>query len=293
MGCGDIGLRVAACLSARNSNNARFVIRALTSSPERIHELRARGITPLLGNLDHPASLRRLAGIATHILHLAPPASADNAYRDVRTRNLVHALLSAPGASKPAIVYGSTSAVYGDSQGQKVTEASALKARLPRALRRIDAEMTIRRYGRQAMTRSVVMRIPGIYAPNRQNGTPRGRLLKGLPVLAHEDDVFTSHIHADDLARALCLALWRGASQRSYNVNDDTELLMGDYVDLAADLYGLPRPPRVSRAEANSLLSEMQLSFMQDSRRLSNLRLKRELRLRLRYPTVSTGLVEG
>jgi nucleoside-diphosphate-sugar epimerase len=140
--------------------------------------------------------------------------------------------------------------------------------------------------------RSSILRIPGIYAPDREGGTPRARLLKGTPVLQTCDDVFTNHIHADDLARACIAALWRSKPQRIYNVNDDTCLKMGDYFDLAADLYGLPRPPRVLRTAARDQLSLMLLSFMSESRRMDNTRLKHELRVNLHYPTVNTGLLQ-
>src|SRR5690606_23296851 len=135
-----------------------------------------------------------------------------------------------------------------------------------------------------------ILRIPGIYAPDRPGGTPRERLLKGTPVLRAEDDVHTNHIHADDLARAALAALWRGRPQRIYNASDDSELKMGDYFDLAARLYGLPPPPRVARSTAQEQLPLVLLSFMGESRRLDNRRLKRELRLRLRHPTVESGL---
>lgn len=135
-----------------------------------------------------------------------------------------------------------------------------------------------------------ILRIPGIYAPDREGGTPRERLLKGTPVLQASDDVYTNHIHADDLARACVAALWRGKTQRVYNVNDDSALKMGDYFELAADLYGLPRPQRISRHAATQQLAPMLLSFMSESRRMDNTRMKRELRLTLRYPTVLTGL---
>jgi nucleoside-diphosphate-sugar epimerase len=134
------------------------------------------------------------------------------------------------------------------------------------------------------------LRIPGIYAPDREGGTPRPRLLKGTAVLQAEDDVYTNHIHANDLARACIAALWRGLPQRITNVSDNTELKMGDYFDMAADLYGLPKPPRLSRSTAQQQLPLMLLSFMGESRRLDNTRLERELRLPLRYPTVREGL---
>jgi nucleoside-diphosphate-sugar epimerase len=109
-------------------------------------------------------------------------------------------------------------------------------------------------------------------------------------VLCAADDVYTNHIHADDLARACVVALHRALPQRPVHVSDDTELRMGDYFDLAADLCGLPRPPRITRAEAATRLAPMQLSFMSESRRLINHRLKHELRLRLHHPTVADGL---
>jgi nucleoside-diphosphate-sugar epimerase len=149
----------------------------------------------------------------------------------------------------------------------------------------------MRFWGLAGLARASILRIPGIYAPDREGGTPRARLQKGTPVLRHADDVYTNHIHADDLARACLLALWRGAPQRVYNVNDDSDMLMGDYFDLAADLYGLARPPRIARTQAPSELPPALLSFMSESRRMVNFRMKRELRLKLRYPTVHTGLV--
>lgn len=281
VGCGDVGLRVAQALPAR----VRLL--ALTSSADRLAELRLRGITPLLGNLDNPASLRRLAGLAHRVLHLAPPPG--EGWGDPRSRFLTQALRLR--RQPVALVYGSTSGVYGDCQGGLAIESRALHADTPRARRRIDAESTIRFLGRSTQVRSSILRIPGIYAPDRAGGTPHARLLKGTPVLQASDDVYTNHIHADDLARACIAALWRGQPQRAYNVNDDSCLKMGDYFDLAADLYGLPRPPRVPRSTANEQLPLMLLSFMSESRRMDNTRMKRELRLSLRYPTVATGLL--
>lgn len=280
VGCGDVGLRVARAMAGR----VRLL--ALTSSAARTHELRALGITPLLGNLDQPASLKRLSGLATRVVHLAPPPGSGQ--QDTRTKSLLGALRRRTPVQ--TLVYGSTSGVYGDCQGGIAIETRATNAYTARAIRRIDAENRIRHFGRASGVRVSTLRIPGIYAPDREGGTPRARLLKGTPVLRPEDDVFTNHIHANDLARACVAALWRAKPGRVYNVNDDTCLKMGDYFDLGADLYGLPRPPRVSRTQAKEQLPAMQLSFMGESRRMDNTRMKKELRLRLRYPTVVDGL---
>lgn len=281
VGCGDIGLRVAGQLQGR----VRLL--ALTSQPTRAPELRTQGVTPLFGDLDAAASLRRLAGLATRVVHLAPPPT--EGWVDPRTQSLVRALRL---RKKPiSVVYGSTSGVYGDCGGGWVPETQATAAATPRAYRRTHAEASMRFWSRASAVRVSILRIPGIYAPDREGGTPRSRLLKGTPVLQPADDVYTNHIHADDLARACCAALWRGTAQRVYNVNDDSDLKMGDYFDFAADLYGLPRPPRIAREGASAHLPLTLLSFMGESRRMVNVRMKRELRLRLHYPTVRSGLL--
>ncbi len=283
VGCGDIGLRVAGQLGAR------MRVIALTSSPGRMDELRTRGILPVLGDLDQPRTLARLAGVATRVVHLAPPPG--EGWTDPRTRALV-AVLRRRNPPQ-VVVYGSTSGVYGDCAGAVVNETRTTRADTPRSRRRVDAERAVRFLGRSSGVRSSILRIPGIYAPDRPGGTPRTRLLKGTPVLVAADDVYTNHIHADDLARACIAAMWRGKPQRIYNVNDDSQMKMGDYFDLAADLYGLPRPPRVPRSTAHNELPLMLLSFMAESRRMDNSRLKRELRLKLGYPSVAVGLLAG
>ena len=287
IGCGDVGLRVARSLGA---GGPRPRVLALTSSPGRIPALRAAGITPLAGNLDRAATLARLAGLATRVLHLAPPPGEKEVgarwWLDPRSVALARALRLR--ALPQALVYASTSGVYGDCAGQWVAESRAVAPATPRAQRRVNAERAMRHLGR-AGVRTSILRVPGIYAPDREGG-PRARLLRGTPVLQAGDDVYTNHIHANDLARACVAALWRGRPQRIYNVGDGSQLKMGDYFDLAADLYGLPRPPRVSRGTAQQQLPLSLLSLMGESRRLVTTRMARELRLRLWYPTVREGL---
>lgn len=279
IGCGDVGLRVLKMLTRR------WRVLALTSHAGRVCALRDAGAVPLLGNLDEPVTLRRLAGLADLVLHLAPPARDGGA--DERTRHLLAALAHKP---PQALVYASTTGVYGDCGGAFIDETRQLNPMTDRAARRVDAEAQLRAFGRRHGTRVSLLRVPGIYARDREGGHPRERLMRGTPVLCREDDVFTNHIHADDLARACVLALLRGLPQRAVNVCDDSQLLMGDYFDLAAELGGLPRPERITRGEAAERMGAMALSFWSESRRLGNARLKRELRLALRYPTPKDGL---
>ncbi|WP_349745018.1 NAD-dependent epimerase/dehydratase family protein [Roseateles cavernae] len=281
VGCGDVGMRVLKLLQGR------WPVLALTSNPERRAELRAAGARPLLGNLDEPASLGRLAGLADRVLHLAPPQPQGR--DDLRTAALLQAL--ARGRPPASLVYASTSGVYGDCGGARFDESRPVAPGTDRALRRVAAERRLRVFGAQFGSHISLLRVPGIYASDREGGHPRERLARGSPVLRREEDVYTNHIHADDLARACVAALFRGLPQRAVHVCDNSELLMGDYFDLAADLCGMGRPPRVARAEAARLMSPMQLSFMSESRRLINTRLKTELRLKLRYPQPAQGLL--
>jgi nucleoside-diphosphate-sugar epimerase len=283
VGCGDVGLRVVKLL------RGRWRMLALTTSAQRATAIRAAGAVPLGGNLVEPATLGRLAGLADAVLHLAPPAAMGRS--DTRTAHLVHAL--ARGGVVRRLVYASTSGVYGDCSGQRIDETRQVNPTTERARRRVDAEARLRCYGRTSGARVTILRVPGIYASDRPGGHPRERLLRGTPVLQAADDVHTNHIHADDLARACVAALLRGLPQRVVHASDDSEMKMGDYFDLAADLCGLPRPPRIARSQAAEHLPPTSMSFMSESRRLSNDRLKSELRLKLRHPTVRSGLVAG
>ena len=281
IGCGDVGLRVVRALGGR----ARVL--ALTSSPARCDALRAAGVRPVVGNLDDASTLGRLAGLADSVLYLAPPPATGST--DPRLRALLAAL--SRRALPTRVVYASTTGVYGDCRGEWVTETRPLNATTDRARRRVDAESHLRAWGRATGVRVTALRIPGIYASDREGGRPQDRVRRGTPVLAAEDDGYTNHIHADDLARACIAALWRGRPQRVVQVCDDSDLKTGDYYDLVADLCGLPRPARVSRTQAAEHFSAAQWSFLNESRRLSNERMKGELRLALRWPTVRENLL--
>jgi nucleoside-diphosphate-sugar epimerase len=283
VGCGDVGLRVVKLL------RGRWRLLALTSHAERAPALREAGAVPLVGDLDDAQSLSRLAGLADAVLHLAPPPS--QGFVDSRTAHLLHALRRKGRVRR--IVYASTSGVYGDCLGERFDETRSVAPSTDRARRRVDAEARLRWHGRSSGARVTILRVPGIYASDRQGGHPRERLARGTPVLQADEDVYTNHIHADDLARACVAALLRGLPQRVVHASDDSEMKMGDYFDLAAGLCGLPRPPRITRAQALVQLPPALMSFMSESRRLRNERLKKELRLVLRYPTVHTGLVAG
>ena len=283
IGCGDGARRTLPQLAHH------YRLYALVRSMDEIlvAELAALGVTAIHGDLDRPATLQRLAGLADLVLHFAPPPERGN--RDARTRHLIAALQR--GKILPRrIVYISTSGVYGDCGGAWVSETRCATPHTPRAWRRVDAERQLRRWGRNGGPAVSILRAPGIYAAER---LPVERIKRGDPVLRSEDDVFTNHIHADDLARCALAALRLGRPNRVYHASDDSAqpgLKMAEWFDAVAVAFALPRPRRVSRAEAQTQLAPLTLSFMSESRRLDNTRIKRELRVRLRYPNVTAGL---
>jgi nucleoside-diphosphate-sugar epimerase len=303
---------------------------ALTSHAGRSAELRAAGVTPLVGDLDARRSLKRLAGLAPTVLHLAPPQKTGD--DDRRTRALLatlsarrnRALRAARGAVAPMgrlrrvraswaeseaanivpdrvrwtaaphapvrLVYASTTGVYGDCGGAWIDETRVQQPANARAKRRVSAERQLRRATARGVIAASIARIPGIYAGNR---LPLARLEKRTPALIDADDVYTNHIHADDLAAILVRLATHGRPARVIHASDDTSLKMGEYFDVVADAFGLARPPRITRAEAEQQIEPTLLSFMRESRRLVNRRLKEELRVRLRYPSVDDFLREA
>jgi nucleoside-diphosphate-sugar epimerase len=277
VGCGDVGMRLLPWVTGR------FRVFAVTSQPARRAELRAAGAIPIVADLDRPATLARLRGLAQHVVHLAPPQQQGDL--DLRTRNLTAIL-----PEGTYVVYVSTTGVYGDRGGALTDESAPRRPRNARARRRVDAEQVLRAWAVAARGSVAILRAPGIYAAGR---LPLERLRQATPALRPEDDVYTNHIHADDLAQLAWLALFRALPGRAYNACDDTHMKMAEYFDLVADAAGLARPPRLSRAELERTMPPLRLSFMSESRRLVNTRIKRELRARLRYPRVHDFLAEG
>ena len=185
------------------------------------------------------------------------------------------------------LVYLSTSGVYGDCAGEWIDERRAPAPGTARAKRRLDAESAISGWGAEHRVEVVILRVPGIYASDR---LPLERLARSLPALHPDDDVYSNHVHADDLAAILVAALESPRALGVYNASDDAPMKIGDFLDLVADRTGHSRPPRLRREELARVLAPEQFSFLSESRRISNQRLKADLGVHLRYPSVFAGV---
>lgn len=261
----------------------RYRVYALIRNPSHADYLRQLGAVPVMGDLDDRASLSRIAGLADAVLHFAPPLAGGNI--DTRTQNLLSAL--SQGALPERVVYISTSGVYGDCDGERVDETRAVYPASSRGKLRVDAERQIRTWGASNGVNTSILRVPGIYAAER---LPLARLQSGAPAIVASEDSYSNHIHADDLANIAIAALLRGRPCRIYHASDDDEIMMGDYFDAVAGAYGLPRSPRMTRDSVQKAVSPVMWSFMNESRRLSNQRMKRELKVKLIYPTIADFL---
>ena len=262
-GFGDIARRAAQRLETR------YVLKPLPHGDEF--------------DLDRSGTLAALPH-GDALLHCVPPPPRGTT--DPRTANLLAAL--SKGRILPArVVYVSTSGVYGDCGGARVDESRPVHPGTDRARRRVDAELRLALWCSARGVSLVILRVPGIYAADR---LPLERLRAGTPVLREQDDVYTNHIHAEDLAAIVVHALRDGTPSGTYNACDDSEIRMGDWLDLVAERAGLPRPPRIARSEAPGRIAPELLSFMSESRRLANRRMKEALGVRLRYRTVFEGV---
>jgi nucleoside-diphosphate-sugar epimerase len=281
IGCGDVLIRALPWLTHR------FKVYATARNSEAAAKLRGVGVIPVICDLDQPNSLRRLSGLARWMVYSAPPAP--NGEEDIRCKRFIAKMERYTGVDKSAILtprhlaYISTSGVYGDCKGEWVDETRPLRAQSARAVRRVAAESSLKAWARSQKIKLAILRAPGIYAADR---LPTERIMQATPALIHAEDSWSNHIHADDLAHAVGLALFRGKPLRAINVADDQPHKMGDYFDLVADSIGQPHPPRIKRSEAPAVLSTSLMSFLNESRRLNNYRLKQDLRLQLKWPNV-------
>lgn len=281
VGCGDIGMRVAKRWRDRGAHVA-----ALARSETTAARLRAAGIVPFMGDLDQPHSLEGLPLGGQLVYYFAPPPSKGEG--DPRVKAFVHALALTDAPSR--IVYISTSGVYGDHGGRLIDEETPVTPTTERAKRRLAAEETLRTYGREQGVPVITLRVGGIYGPGR---LPVERLRQGLPVLSQAESGPSNRIHADDLAAVCLAAAERGRAGRIYNVSDGESGTMTEYFFAVADALGLPRPPTVSLAQAEQALTPAMMSYLTESRRLDNRRMREELGVTLRYPDLASGLAQS
>ncbi len=277
VGCGAVGARVAT--HARTQGQAVRCIVRTTASAER---LRAQGFGATAIDLDHTTPGQVALTPAEPIFYFAPPPAIGR--QDPRIARFLAALPSGP---RPRLVYISTTGVYGDCGGDWVDETRPANPRADRARRRWDAECRLRDWREQGRGELVILRVAGIYGPDK---LPLERLRRRTPMVAAADAPWTNRIHIDDLVMVCEAAMAHGRDGEVYNVSDGAPGNMRDYFDRVADLYDLPRAPLIDHAQSAAGLSPGMLSYLAESRRIDNRKMREELALTLRYPDLASGL---
>jgi nucleoside-diphosphate-sugar epimerase len=278
VGCGDIGERVAGLERAAGRQVA-----GLIRSEASVRRLRAAGIQPITADLDMPASVHNLPARGALIYYFAPPPGKGVA--DPRMETFVSILNASRLPTRVVLI--STTGVYGDCRGEWVTEDRPPNPQADRARRRLAAETSLRRWSEKSGVPIVILRVPGIYG---RGYLPEARLRAGEPVLREEESPFSNRIHADDLARACFIAGHHDSPGILYNVSDGHPTTMTDFFYRVSDALGIPRPPAITLEQARRQLGEGMLSYLAESKRIDNRRLREELGVALMYPDLAAGL---
>jgi len=278
IGCGDIGVRIARLLQHGDGK-----VCGLARSEESAGRLRNFSIEPVMGNLDDPTSLAALPISGKVVFYLAPPPGGGPF--DSRMRNFCQSL--GPEQLPSRVIYMSTSGVYGDCGGKWVTEDTPVNPQTSRAQRRVDAENTLQAWGRAQAVPVIILRVTGIYGPGR---LPLARIQQGHPVLCEAESPPTNRIHADDLAIVCVRTAEHAVDGDIFNVSDGQPGTMTQYFNVTCDLLGLPHLPQVDMAEAKKVMNPMMLSYLTETRRMDNRKLRERLDITLKYPDLESGL---
>ncbi len=279
IGCGDIGERVA-----RLERSEGRTVAGLVRSEKSARRLRDAGIQPITADLDAPASLNNLPVKDAVVYYFAPPP--DKGVTDPRMEAFVSVLT--PSNLPKRIVLISTTGVYGDCHGEWVTEDRPPNPQVDRARRRLAAETTLQRWSEKSGVPIVILRVPGIYGPGY---LPEERLRSGEPVLREDESPFSNRIHADDLARICIAAARHDHPSLLYNVSDGHPTTMTDFFFRVADVLGIPRPPAITHGRgAPPAWAKACLSYLAESKRIDNRRMREELGVELMYPDLTAGL---
>jgi nucleoside-diphosphate-sugar epimerase len=282
IGCGDIGRRVVG-LYKNQKNKSTENIHALISSETSKECCEALGVNAIILNLDNKSTLVNLGMQMqnSQVFYFVPPPRTG--VEDTRLRNFLSSLSVQP----KRIVLISTTGVYGDSNGEWIDENYPIKPQAERAYRRLSAEQILKDWAQTHQREYIILRVAGVYAQDR---LPLKRLKKELPVVKQDEAGWINRIHADDLAMVCKQAMESTHNGEIYNVTDGHPSTMTEYFNWVADYANLPRPPQISMQQAEATLSTGMVSYLKESRRISNQKMLDELGVQLAYPSLLEGL---
>lgn len=281
IGCGYTGRRLL-----KLCRDAGRECLGTVRSPESLARLEALGAAAVLLDLDAPAAELPRAwppawSEGRALIYMAPPPASGET--DPRIRNFLARLPQGPAA----LVYLSTTGVYGDTGGAVVDERTPPAPASARGKRRLDAETALREWAAVTGAPLRILRVPGIYGPGR---LPVERIAGGAPVVAESDAGPGNRIHVDDLAAVSLAAADYQGELEIFNVGDGEHASMSEYFRVVARAAGLPPPPELPLADLLEQVSPAMRSFLVESRRVDTSRMKAELGFSPRYADLAAGV---
>ena len=277
VGCGYTGRRLLELCRAAGRDFLGTV-----RTEDALARLRAAGATAEILDLDAPGGKcpRGWTGNRA-LIYMAPPPDAGN------TDDRVRSFLARLSAMPVALVYLSTTAVYGDTGGATVDETSPAAPASGRGRRRLDAEQAVLEFGGATGVPVRVLRVPGIYGPGR---LPLERIRQGAPVVRAQDAGPGNRIHVDDLAAVSLAAADYGGAERVFNVGDGSHASMSDYFRAVARAAGLAQPPELPLAKLLERVTPAMQGFLVESRRVDTRRMREVLGFQPRYAELEAGI---
>lgn len=281
LGCGYVGLNLTRALRRRN---VRVI--ATTRSAERMGAIAEAGAEPRLADVTDPSSLKALAALSPDVVFdMVRPQRLDaNRYTTWGTQNVANAFTGVP---IEALVYVSSTSVYGRRSGELTDEDTELSPSSPVGRARVESERVYLDHYEKSRLPVRICRVPGIYGPGR---TLRQRLESGAYRRLDEESLWISRIHVEDLCQALIATWLRGRDGRIYLICDDEPTTDHEYAELTAGLLSLPLPPTVNREDIRHEIGEDAFERRVSSRRCANTRMREELGVELQYPTIRNGV---
>ncbi|MFT4634723.1 MAG: nucleoside-diphosphate-sugar epimerase [Arenicella sp.] len=285
-GCGDVGRRIAKALIKDGLEPS--AISGLVNSVNSQQQSASIGVLCRLIDLDS-LETNLLAGLTScnnaELYYTIAPQK--HGLSDQRSDALIKHFMAA-NILPSKVVLISTTGVYGDCDGDWVSELSTTQPQTERGQRRLDSERQWLTWGESQGVSVVVLRAPGIYAFSR---LPRARLERRTPVVNASECGFSNRVHADDLAAMCCMAMREAPAAEIYNATDGTPGKITEYLQAAAQALNYPPLPEISLSQAQQQLSPGMLSYLSESRKISNRKIVEGLGYKLLYPDFQKGLL--
>jgi len=279
IGCGYLGQRLAARL-VRDGGRVHGTIR----SPARAEEIAGIGIEPIVADVLRPETLDDLPAADRVFYAVGFDRSAGAAMRDVYVDGLQNVLDRLP-TSVRRFVYAGSTGVYGQADGEWVDEDSPTEPRHESGQVVLEAEGRVRDWADRRNASAIVLRFAGLYGPGR---IVRRTMLERAEPIPGDPEKFLNLVHIDDAAGAAAAALDADAPERIYLVADDRPVTRREYYSVAARIIGAPEP-QFDLPRPGSLESARDAT----NKRIANRRMKSALGVVLRYPDITTGLVDA